>query len=160
MEKTLIKNEPSKNTTIKNSLQLKRIGKANWIGDLKEGKGTINSGTGVVEKVNYSYKTRFKDGKKGTNPEELLAMAHAACFTMSVSSILTEKGYYPTTLDTIATVYLEDFSITKIHLSITGSVKKITSDEFSKVVKEAEVNCIISRALKVPISSESFLTEY
>lgn len=160
MEKTLIKNEPSKNTTIKNSLRLKRFGKANWMGDLKEGRGTISSETGVIEKVNYSYKTRFKEGKKGTNPEELLAMAHAACFTMSVSSILTEQGYYPTSLDTIATVYLEDFSISKIHLSITGSVKKITSDEFSKVVKEAELNCIISRALYVPISSESFLTEF
>ena len=71
---------------------MKRTAKAHWQGNLKEGKGTLSTQSGVLDKTNYSFKTRFEEGEKGTNPEELLAAAHAGCYTMSVVSILTKKG--------------------------------------------------------------------
>jgi len=86
-----------------------------------------------------------------------LATAHAGCFTMSVASILDKKGFTPDKLDTKATLILEGLSIIAIHLSIKGSVKDMDADAFSEVVKEAEQNCIISKALKVAITSESHL---
>lgn len=156
-KKSKIKNEKTESSSVEKTLGLKRTGKAHWEGNLKDGKGTVSSQTGAIDEVNYSYKARFEEGKKGTNPEELLATAHAGCFTMAVSDILTKKGFYSISLDTVATVFLVNSSITKIHLSITGSIKDITINEFSKIVKEAEKNCIISRTLSVPISSEFYL---
>ncbi|MCX6743124.1 MAG: OsmC family peroxiredoxin, partial [Candidatus Parcubacteria bacterium] len=122
---------------------------------LKEGKGTLTTQSGILNNTNYSFKARFEEGEKGTNPEELLAAAHAGCFTMWVSSILTQKGLNPTSLDTEATVILEGVSITGIHLSITGSVSGINAEEFKAITREAEKNCIISKALGIPISSEA-----
>jgi osmotically inducible protein OsmC len=136
---------------------MKRTAKAHWSGNLKEGKGTLTTQSGVMDNTNYSFKTRFEEGEKGTNPEELLAAAHAGCFTMWVSSILTQKGLNPTSLETEATVTLEGTSITGIHLSITGSVSGVNAEEFKAITKEAEKNCIISKALSIPISSEAHL---
>ena len=107
------------------------------------------------KKTNYSFKTRFEEGEKGTNPEELLAAAHAGCFTMAVDSILSKKGLNPTSLDTTATLTLEGLDITAIHLSITGSVTGINAEEFTTVTRDAEKNCIISKSLKVVITSEA-----
>jgi lipoyl-dependent peroxiredoxin len=132
-----------------------RTATAYWQGNLKEGKGTLTTQSGILDKTNYSYKTRFEEGQKGTNPEELLAASHAGCFTMSVASIIDKKGLLPTSLDTTATLTFEGLSITAIHLSITGSVKGLNADEFATVVKEAEQNCIVSKALKVAITSEA-----
>ena len=132
-----------------------RTAKAHWQGNLKEGKGTLSTQSGILDKTNYSFKTRFEEGEKGTNPEELLAAAHAGCFTMAVDSILTNKGLNPTSLDTTATLTLEGLDITAIHLSITGSVTGINADEFTAVTKDAEKNCIISKSLKVVITSEA-----
>jgi lipoyl-dependent peroxiredoxin len=134
-----------------------RTAKAQWQGNLKEGKGNISTQSGILDKTNYSFKTRFEEGVKGTNPEELLAAAHAGCFTMSVASILDKKGYKTGSLDTVANLTLEGLTITAIHLSITGSVAGIKADEFNDIVKDAEKNCIVSKALKVPITSEAQL---
>ena len=134
---------------------MKRTAKAHWSGNLKEGKGTLTTQSGILENTNYSYKTRFEEGEKGTNPEELLAAAHAGCFTMAVSAMLTQKGLNPISLDTEAMVSMEGLSITGVHLSITGSVLSISSDEFTAITKDAEKNCLISKALSIPISSEA-----
>ena len=133
---------------------MKRTAKAHWEGNLKEGKGSLTSPSGILNKTNYSFKTRF-EGDPGTNPEELLAAAHAGCFTMAVSGILTQKGITATSLDTEAVVTMEDLTIKNVHLTITGSVPGITADEFTEVTKTAEKNCVISRALGVPITSEA-----
>ncbi|MEO8762448.1 MAG: OsmC family peroxiredoxin [Bacteroidia bacterium] len=134
---------------------MKRTAKAHWAGTLKDGKGNLTTQSGILDKTNYSFKTRFEEGEKGTNPEELLAAAHAGCFTMAVGAMLTQKGLNPTALDTEATVSMEGLSITGIHLSITGSVAGITADEFIAITKDAEKNCIISKVLNIPITSEA-----
>ena len=134
-----------------------RTATAQWQGNLKEGKGNISTQSGILDKTNYSFKTRFEEGVKGTNPEELLAAAHAGCFTMSVASILDKKGYKAGSLETVATLTLEGLTITAIHLSITGSITGISNDEFIAIVKDAELNCIVSKALKVAITSEANL---
>jgi len=134
---------------------MKRTAKAHWAGNLKEGKGSISTPSGILNQTNYSFKTRFEEGEKGTNPEELLAAAHAGCFTMAVSSMLTQKGFTPTSLDTEAIVSLEGLTITGIHLIISGSVAGINAAEFSAITKDAEKNCIISKALSVVITSEA-----
>ena len=132
-----------------------RTATAHWQGNLKDGNGTLSTQSGILTKTNYSFKTRFEEGQKGTNPEELLAASHAGCFTMWVASIIDKKGLIPTSLETTATLTLEGLSITAIHLSIKGSVKGLNANEFDLVVKEAEQNCIVSKALKVAITSEA-----
>lgn len=134
---------------------MKRTAKAHWEGNLKEGKGNLTTQSGILTSTNYSFKTRFEEGEKGTNPEELLAAAHAGCFTMAVGAILTQKGLNPTALDTEAIVSMEGLDITGIHLSITGKVAGITAEEFTAVTKDAEKNCIISKVIKAPITSEA-----
>jgi osmotically inducible protein OsmC len=134
---------------------MKRTAKAHWSGTLKEGKGALTTQSGILDGTNFSYKTRFEEDKKGTNPEELLAAAHAGCFTMAVDSHLTKNGLNPTFLDTEATITMEGTTITGVHLSITGSVPGISANEFETITKEAEKNCVISRALSIPISSEA-----
>ena len=134
-----------------------RKANAHWQGNLKEGKGTLTTQSGILNKTDYGFKTRFEEGQKGTNPEELLAAAHAGCFTMSVASILDKKGVTANSLDTEASLTLEGLSITGIHLAITGSVTGINAEEFATIVKEAEQNCILSKALKIAITSEAHL---
>jgi osmotically inducible protein OsmC len=136
---------------------MKRTARAHWQGNLKEGKGTLSSQSGILEKTNYSFKTRFEEGEKGTNPEELLAAAHAGCFTMAVAAILTQKGLSPASLDTEATVTMEGLSITSIQLLITGSVTGINAEDFIAVTKDAEKNCLISKILSIPVNSEAHL---
>jgi len=134
---------------------MERTAKAHWQGDFKEGKGTLTTQSGVLTNINYSYRTRFEDGGKGTNPEELLGAAHAGCFTMSVTAILSKKGLKPLSLDTNATVTLEGLNITAVHLSITGACVGITADEFAAVVKDAEKICLISKILNIPVTYEA-----
>jgi lipoyl-dependent peroxiredoxin len=131
-----------------------RTATAHWEGNLKEGKGTLSTQSGVLESTNYSFKTRFEEGEKGTNPEELLAAAHAGCFTMAVSSMLNAKGITANKLDTIATLTMEGLSITGMHLKITGSVPGINAEDFATITKDAEQNCLISKVLNIPITSE------
>jgi osmotically inducible protein OsmC len=139
------------------TITLKRTGKAHWAGNLKEGKGTLTTQSLVLENAKYSFKTRFEDSEKGTNPEELLAAAHAGCFTMAVASILTQKGIVPGSLDTEATVLMEGSTITGVHLSIAGSVSGMNAIDFVAVTKDAEANCLISKVLRIPITSEAYL---
>ncbi len=134
---------------------MKRTAKAHWAGDLMEGKGTLTTQSGILSETNYSFKTRFEEGVKGTNPEELLAAAHAGCFTMAVTAILNQKVLKPTYLDTEAVVTMAGMSITGVHLSITGAVVGIQAAEFEAIAKDAEKNCLISKVLNIPITSEA-----
>ncbi|CAM3575508.1 OsmC family protein [Flavobacterium psychrophilum] len=131
-----------------------RTAKAHWEGNLKEGKGTLSTQSGVLENTNYSFKTRFEEGQKGTNPEELLAAAHAGCFTMAVSSMLNAKGITVNKLNTEATLTKDGMSITAMHLNISGAVPGIEAEEFATITKDAEKNCLISKVLNIPITSE------
>ena len=142
--------------TFQTETNMKRTATAHWEGDLKEGKGNISSQSTVLNHTNYSFKTRFEDGI-GTNPEELLAAAHAGCFTMAVSSILGQAGFTPTALDTEAQVTLEGLAITASHLIIKGTVPGISAEQFQEIVKTAEQNCLISKVLNIPITSQATL---
>jgi len=135
---------------------MKRTASAHWEGDLKTGKGNLSSQSTTLNKTQYSFNTRFAEGV-GTNPEELLAAAHAGCFTMAVTAGLTQAGFVATSLDTVATVTLEGLDVTGVHLVITGKVPKLTAQQFSEFTKGAEKNCIISKVLSIPITSEATL---
>ncbi len=126
-----------------------RNGSAEWQGDLPSGNGTVTVGDSAWT-GNYSFKSRFEDGE-GTNPEELLAAAHAGCFTMAMSLFLTEKGHAPERLHTTAKAQLRQVegapTITKIDLAVEGSVPGIDQDAFQKFAEQAKEGCVISRAL-------------
>ena len=134
---------------------MKRTARAYWSGTIKEGNGELTTQSEILNKTKFSFKTRISENEKGTNPEELLAAAHSACFTMAVSFALTQKGLDPTSLNTEAILSMGGFDITGIHLSITGSVSGISADEFETITKDAEKNCLISKVLNIPISSEA-----
>ena len=138
-----------------------RTANVKWTGDVARGHGDITTASGKVS-ASYSFGTRFS-GDPGTNPEELLAASHAACFTMATSAVLTRAGHPPTSLDTTATVHLdragEGYTVPKIELDITGVVPGISADEFGAYAKQAEASCPISNALRaVPISLRSILS--
>lgn len=135
---------------------MKRTATAHWEGDLKAGKGNLSTQSTVLSKSQYSFNTRFAEGV-GTNPEELLAAAHAGCFTMAVSMILGQAGFTASSLDTEAAVTLEGLAITGVHLTITGKVPNISKEQFAEITKTAEKNCLISKVLSIPISSEAIL---
>jgi len=126
-----------------------RKASARWEGPLREGRGTIKLGSGAFEGA-YSFGTRF-EGSPGTNPEELLGGAHAGCFSMALSLMLTKAGHPPTTIETTATVHLdkvgEGFGITGIDLATTGTVPGLSSAEFQRHAEDAKNNCIVSKAL-------------
>ncbi|HZX74024.1 MAG TPA: OsmC family protein, partial [Cyclobacteriaceae bacterium] len=127
---------------------MNRKASAHWEGTLKEGKGHITTQSTTLNKTQFSFKTRFEQGV-GTNPEELIAAAHAGCFTMQVGATLTQAGLNPTSLDTEATL---DFdmavpAIKGIHLELTGKVPGLTNEKFQEIANGAKANCIISRAL-------------
>ena len=136
---------------------MKRTAKAHWEGTIKEGKGQLSTQSEILNQTNYSFKTRFTGEEKGTNPEELLASAHAGCFTMAVSLELTEKGFNPASLDTEATMVMEGPAIQSIHLAITGVVPGVDAATFDAIVSGAEKNCLISKVLNIPISSDATL---
>jgi osmotically inducible protein OsmC len=141
--------------------QIARTANVKWVGDVAKGHGDITTASGKVS-ASYSFGTRFS-GDPGTNPEELLAASHAACFTMATSAVLTRAGHAPTSLDTTATVHLErageGYKVPKIELAISGVVPGISAAEFDTYAKQAEASCPISNALRsVPISVTSTLT--
>ena len=127
-----------------------RKGTAIWEGTLTDGKGTVKTATGTLS-APYSFSSRFEDGK-GTNPEELLAAAHAGCFTMKLSGDLTEAGYTPDQLETESTVTLEDGVIRQSALVLRAKVSGIGEEEFQKIAKGAEENCPVSKALSFEIT--------
>lgn len=128
-----------------------RSASAVWHGTIKEGKGTISTESGTLKDAQYSFSTRFENGV-GTNPEELIAAAHAGCFTMALSLQLTEAGIPPETLETTATVTLgktaEGPTVTKIHLTTKGKVRGADKAKFEELAKKAKEGCPISRLLK------------
>jgi len=131
------------------------IRKANavWHGTGKEGNGTLTSPSSVLNNTPYSFNSRFvnEDGKAGTNPEELIAAAHAGCFSMALSFQLSGAGFTPTELATEASLRMEQegggFKIKSIHLSLTGKVPNITEAQFKELADEAKKNCPVSQAL-------------
>ncbi|HEV2195743.1 MAG TPA: OsmC family protein [Candidatus Acidoferrum sp.] len=134
---------------------MQRKGSAVWQGGLKDGKGTISTDSGVLKQTQYSFSTRFENGI-GTNPEELLAAAHAACFTMALSGQLGNAGMTATKLETTATVSLEKvdggFAITKSHLDLVAHVPGADKGKFDTAVKNAETGCPVSKLFKAEIS--------
>jgi osmotically inducible protein OsmC len=128
-----------------------RTASAVWHGGLKDGKGTISTQSGVLKDTQYSFGTRFENGA-GTNPEELIAAAHAGCFTMALSGQLTSVERPPQSLETTATVTMEKTddgpTVTKIHLVTRARVANIEKDKFDELAKKAKEGCPISRLLK------------
>jgi osmotically inducible protein OsmC len=134
---------------------MKRTASAVWKGDLKQGQGTLSAPGGVLKSTPYSFTSRFENGP-GTNPEELIAAAHAGCFTMALSAALGKAGFTPSELSTEAALTLEQVSgnwtITKIHLDLTGKVPGIDAAKFDEIAKDAKANCPVSRVLKAEIT--------
>ena len=126
-----------------------RTASARWEGTLTEGSGTIRTGKGGFE-GNYSFKSRFEEGE-GTNPEELIGAAHAGCFSMAFAKALTDAGFPPNSVETVASVRLEKtdagMSVTRIDLDSTGAVPGIDEAEFQKLAEGAKEGCPISRLL-------------
>ena len=127
-----------------------------WNGSGKEGNGHLTTQSGVLQETQYSFNTRFADGK-GTNPEELVAAAHAGCFTMKLSFVLNEGGFTADKLETRCDVTFENGAVTKSHLTVTGTVPNISREQWDAAVKNAEANCPISKLLNTEISSEATL---
>jgi len=125
---------------------LKRASRAIWVGNLKEGKGTVELGSGTF-KGNYSFRSRFENGS-GTNPEELIAAAHAGCFAMALSHLLSESGYTPEKVEAQATITMEavegGFKIKSSHLECTASVPSIGEKEFMNIAQKAKTTCPVS----------------
>ena len=138
-------------------MKFTRKANAQWKGSGKEGKGTLTWASGVLSNTPYSFHTRFEDGQKGTNPEELVGAAHAGCFAMQLSFLLNEAGFTATTLDVAATVTFEDGSITTINLNLEGKVPKIEAAQFQEMAIKAKEVCPISKLLNTKIELKTSL---
>jgi osmotically inducible protein OsmC len=133
---------------------MKRTANAHWTGTLQQGSGEISTQSTVLNKTQYSFKTRFADGI-GTNPEELIAAAHAGCFSMALSATLAQEGFTAGEIFTTATVELDMqvLSITGIHLELKATlIEGVDEATFTKIAEGAKAHCIISKALSVPIT--------
>jgi osmotically inducible protein OsmC len=134
---------------------MERKASAIWNGDLKSGKGTMSASSGVLKATQYSFSTRFENGV-GTNPEELIAAAHAGCFSMALSGQLGEAKLTPTSVHTTATVTLEKtdagFTVTKVHLDTVAKVPGASQASFDKAAAAAKAGCPVSRLLKAEIT--------
>jgi osmotically inducible protein OsmC len=143
-------------------MAFKRTATAVWQGDLQSGKGSMSTPqSGLFADQNYSFKTRFGD-EKGTNPEELLAAAHAGCFSMALSAVLGKSGFTPDRIDTRAEVTMEPGmdpgpTVTGVNLVVEGSVPGINAEQFQQIAESAKAGCVISRALSVPVTLSATL---
>jgi osmotically inducible protein OsmC len=139
---------------------MKRNASAEWKGGLKDGKGTISTDSGVLAGTQYSFSTRFEDGK-GTNPEELIAAAHAGCFSMALSGQLGNAGLTADSINTTASVTLEKtdagFTVTKVHLNVVARVPGASQEAFTTAANNAKAGCPISRLLKAEITMDAKL---
>ena len=137
-----------------------RKGSAEWRGNLKEGKGTVSTESGVLSDAAYSFGTRFENGK-GTNPEELIGAAHAGCFSMALSAQLGGAGITPESIRTTASVTLEKvedgFAVTAVHLDVTARIPGANRAVFEKAANEAKAGCPISKLLNAKISMDAKL---
>jgi osmotically inducible protein OsmC len=132
---------------------MKRTATAAWNGTVKDGNGTLSTQSLTLNKTAYSFNSRFENGT-GTNPEELIAAAHAGCFTMKLSGVLTVAGFTPTSLETTCAVTLDNGAITSSHLVLKGNVPGCSSEDFKKHAEDAKANCPISKALNTAITLE------
>lgn len=139
---------------------MKRSASAHWAGNLKEGKGAISTDSGVLKDTQYSFGTRFENGP-GTNPEELIAAAHAGCFTMALSGQLGNAGITAESLDTTATVTMEKldvgWTITEVHLKLKAKLPGVEKAAFDTAASNAKAGCPISRLLNAKITLETEL---
>jgi osmotically inducible protein OsmC len=141
---------------------MKRTASAVWNGSLKEGKGSITTQSGVLSDAPYSFVTRFENAK-GTNPEELIAAAHAGCFTMALSAQLGTMNFTPQSLRTSAKVTLEKldagWTISKIHLDVSARVPGISASAFESAAASAKSNCPVTRLFKAEITMDAHLEQ-
>ncbi|HEX2847959.1 MAG TPA: OsmC family protein [Chitinophagaceae bacterium] len=135
---------------------MKRYATANWKGTGKEGKGTNTTQSGVLKDTQYSFSSRFEDGI-GTNPEELVAAAHAGCFTMKLSFDLNAAGFTADNIDTKCTITLENGAITESHLEVKAKVPGMDAAKFAEVAAGAKANCPISKLLNTNITMDASL---
>jgi osmotically inducible protein OsmC len=135
---------------------MKRTSTANWRGTGKEGKGTLSSASTVLNNTQYSFNSRFAEGV-GTNPEELIAAAHAGCFAMKLSFSLNEAGFTADDLTVSCTITLENGSITESHLNLSGKVPGISKEKFDACAADAKANCPVSKLLNTKITLEASL---
>ena len=131
---------------------IKRRGQATWWGNLLEGKGEVSAASGALDGLAYSFHTRFEN-EPGTNPEELIAAAHAACFSMAFSATLADKGYSPKRVETHATCVMSPqegggFAITEMQLKVRGEVPGLDNETFSQIAHEADGGCPVSNLLR------------
>jgi len=141
-------------------MKINRKGSAEWQGGLKDGRGSITTQSGALNAYPYGFSSRF-EGVAGTNPEELIAAAHAGCFTMALSLILGEAGFTARKMETAATVTLEKldagFTITAVHLVLEASVPGATEEKFQELAAKAKAGCPVSRLLKAEITLDASL---
>jgi lipoyl-dependent peroxiredoxin len=130
---------------------MKRKATAIWTGSGKEGKGNLTTQSSILNKTQYSFNSRFAEGT-GTNPEELIAAAHAGCFSMKLSFILGEAGFTPQQITTDCTISIDDGTITQSQLVLTAKVPGITEDKFKACAEDAKANCPVSKLLNTNIS--------
>ena len=139
---------------------MKRTASAHWQGGLKDGKGTVSTQSGVLDKTQYSFSTRFEEGI-GTNPEELIGAAHAGCFTMALSGQLGAAGMTAENIDTTATVTFEKldagWTITEVHLEVTATIPGADPAAFETAANNAKAGCPISRVLNTKITMDAKL---
>jgi osmotically inducible protein OsmC len=139
---------------------MKRSASAVWKGGLKDGRGTVSAGSGVLSNVPYNFSMRFEN-EKGTNPEELIAAAHAACFSMALSLFLGNAGMTADSIDTTATVTLEKvgdaFTVTASHLDTTVKIPNADQAKFQQAAEGAKAGCPISRLLNTKITLDAKL---
>jgi osmotically inducible protein OsmC len=144
----------------KGRYDMKRKASVQWQGDLKTGKGTVSTESGVLNDVPYSFAKRFGE-EKGTNPEELVAAAHASCFTMALSAELGKSNLLPERLRTTCTVTLDKadggWSVTESHLELTAKVPGASQEVFRKAAEAAETGCPISKLLKAKVTLDARL---
>jgi osmotically inducible protein OsmC len=139
---------------------MKRKASAEWKGSLKEGKGSISTESGVLDKTQYSFGTRFESGI-GTNPEELVAAAHAACFSMQLSALLGKAGLAPDQIATTAVVTFENldqgWTVTESHLEVNATIPGANAESFAKLAEAAKTGCLMSRLLKTTVTMDAKL---
>jgi osmotically inducible protein OsmC len=130
---------------------MKRSASAFWKGTGKEGNGKVTTQSGLLKNKKYDYKSRFEDGLF-TNPEELVAAAHASCFSMKLSFVLGEAGFTPRRIDTTCTITMENGAITESHLGVKAKVPRMKADKFAECADNAKANCPISKSLNPNIA--------
>jgi len=139
---------------------MKRSAQAQWQGDLKSGSGSLSTASGTLAATPYSFSSRFEQGK-GTNPEELLAAAHAGCFTMALSSQLTQAGLKPERLETTCTITLDKqgdaFAILESHLDLKAKVPGASQEAFDKATQAAKAGCPVSKLYNTKITLDAKL---